>query len=289
MELPRTSSSTRSTQERSPCQSRTPSSIMDKTPPYPCRYCDVQHCGRIAAAPTPFSDCDPFVKMVVVWSDLVLIDNQTLSRKYQYVKRVREDLRERFRIEYFGFLRQETRRLKTTIPFKVGDMVLIGQESLKRLHWPLARIIKLYPGKDGLVRVAKLRTAHQETQPIGSTEPFLSMFESSRRQLKVEEEIVSLGKSMGLEVEERDVNELIEEHTQELTTEELQELQSQQHTEVMQVIGFEESEEEVISTSEIKEILGMSRNVGGVTLAPSPAHHPLNGRQNAHQGQGPAQ
>ncbi|UYV64703.1 hypothetical protein LAZ67_3001708 [Cordylochernes scorpioides] len=73
----------------------------------------------------------------------------------------------------------------------------------------------------------------------------------------VEEEIVSLGKSMGLEVEERDVNELIEEHTQELKTEEIQELQSQKHTEVMQVIGFEESEEEVISTSEIKEILGI--------------------------------
>ncbi|UYV63468.1 hypothetical protein LAZ67_2004158 [Cordylochernes scorpioides] len=91
--------------------------------------------------------------------DLDLIDNQTLSRKYQYIKRVREDLRERFRIEYFGFLRQETRRLKTTIPFKVGDMVLIGQESLKRLHWPLARIIQLYPGKGGLVRVAKVKTS----------------------------------------------------------------------------------------------------------------------------------
>ncbi|UYV74936.1 hypothetical protein LAZ67_12001839 [Cordylochernes scorpioides] len=91
--------------------------------------------------------------------DLDLIDNQTLSRKYQYIKRVREDLRERFRIEYFGFLRQETRRLKTTIPFKVGDMVLIGQESLKRLHWPLARIIQLYPGKDGLLRVAKVKTS----------------------------------------------------------------------------------------------------------------------------------
>ncbi|UYV77624.1 hypothetical protein LAZ67_15001762 [Cordylochernes scorpioides] len=91
--------------------------------------------------------------------DLDLIDNQTLSRKYQYIKRVREDLRERFRIEYFGFLRQETRRLKTTIPLKVGDMVLIGQESLKRLHWPLARIIQLYRGKDGLVRVAKVKTS----------------------------------------------------------------------------------------------------------------------------------
>ncbi|GFQ91991.1 cytochrome P450 2U1 [Trichonephila clavata] len=67
--------------------------------------------------------------------------------------------------------------------------------------------------------------------------------------MSVEEDIVSLGKSMGLEVEERDVNELVEEHTQELTTLEIQELQSQQHTDVIQEIGLEESEEEVISTS----------------------------------------
>ncbi|UYV83341.1 hypothetical protein LAZ67_23000637 [Cordylochernes scorpioides] len=84
------------------------------------------------------------------------------------------------------------------------------------------------------------------------------IYEELEPGVSVKEEIVSLGKSMGLEVEERDVNELIEEHTQELTTEEIQELQSQQHTEVMQVIGFEESEEEVISTSEIREILGIA-------------------------------
>ncbi|GIY60997.1 tigger transposable element-derived protein 1 [Caerostris darwini] len=83
------------------------------------------------------------------------------------------------------------------------------------------------------------------------------IYEELEPGVSVEEEVVSLGKSMGLEVEERDVNELIEEYTQELTTEEMQELQSQQHTEVMQEIGFEESEEEVISTSEIKEILAM--------------------------------
>ncbi|GFQ86511.1 tigger transposable element-derived protein 1 [Trichonephila clavata] len=71
------------------------------------------------------------------------------------------------------------------------------------------------------------------------------IYEELEPGMSVEEEIVSLGKSMGLEVEERDVNELVEEHTQELTTEEIQELQSQQHTDVMQEIGFEESEEEI--------------------------------------------
>ncbi|KAM5158227.1 tigger transposable element-derived protein 1-like [Mantella aurantiaca] len=84
-------------------------------------------------------------------------------------------------------------------------------------------------------------------------------FEGFEPEVSVEEEIVSLGKSMGLEVDEGDVNELVEEHSQELTTEELQELQSQQHTEVLQEIGSEEEPEmeEVISTSELKEILGM--------------------------------
>ena len=72
--------------------------------------------------------------------------------------------------------------------------------------------------------------------------------------MPVEEEIVSLGKPMGLVMDERDVNELVEE----LTTEELQELQSQQHSRVLQEIGFEE---EAISTSEIKEILGMWERV----------------------------
>lgn len=88
-------------------------------------------------------------------------------------------------------------------------------------------------------------------------------FEGFEPEVPVEEEIVSLGKSMGLVMDERDVNELIEEHSQELTTEELQELQSQQHSEVLQEIGFEEEPEveEVISTSEIKEILGMWERV----------------------------
>ncbi|XP_061622154.1 tigger transposable element-derived protein 1-like [Phyllopteryx taeniolatus] len=75
----------------------------------------------------------------------------------------------------------------------------------------------------------------------------------------VVEEIVSLGKSMGLEVDEEDVNELVEEHSEELTPEELKALQTQQHAKVLQEIGTAEEPEvdEVISTSEIMEMLGM--------------------------------
>ncbi|KAK4324021.1 hypothetical protein Pmani_005333 [Petrolisthes manimaculis] len=79
------------------------------------------------------------------------------------------------------------------------------------------------------------------------------------RPIPVEEEIVSLGKSMGLEVDEADVNDLVLEHSEELTTEELTELHMQQHTLVLQEIHSEEEETEPkeVNTSAIKEVLGM--------------------------------
>ncbi|XP_035215280.1 tigger transposable element-derived protein 1-like [Stegodyphus dumicola] len=49
-------------------------------------------------------------------------------------------------------------------------------------------------------------------------------FEGLEPKVSVVEELVSLGKSMSLEVDERDVNELVEEQSQELTTEELHDL-----------------------------------------------------------------
>ncbi|XP_011867086.1 PREDICTED: uncharacterized protein LOC105561589 [Vollenhovia emeryi] len=42
---------------------------------------------------------------------------------------------------------------------KIGSLVLITDERLPPCKWPLARIIALHPGKDGLVRVVTLKTA----------------------------------------------------------------------------------------------------------------------------------
>ncbi|XP_064097446.1 tigger transposable element-derived protein 1-like [Macrobrachium nipponense] len=73
----------------------------------------------------------------------------------------------------------------------------------------------------------------------------------------VVEEIVSLGKSMGLEVDETDVNDLVEEHQKELTTQELIKLQELQHSKVLQELSSEEEveEEDCLSTKEIRDML----------------------------------
>ncbi len=76
------------------------------------------------------------------------------------------------------------------------------------------------------------------------------------------DEIVALRKSMGLEVDEGDINDLIEEHSQELTTEELQELQALQEVEVCQGFsGEDEDEAPVVTTAEIKEVLAAYQKV----------------------------
>ncbi|XP_023665526.1 histone-lysine N-methyltransferase EHMT2 isoform X7 [Paramormyrops kingsleyae] len=58
-------------------------------------------------------------------------------------------------------------------------------------------------------------------------------------------EIVSLGKTLGLEVNEEDIQELVEEHGQELTTDELMDLRREQQQEVMEEISSEEQPRQI--------------------------------------------
>ena len=41
---------------------------------------------------------------------------------------------------------------------KIEDIVIIGKDNIKRLKWSLARVIKLFYGKDGVVRSVQLKT-----------------------------------------------------------------------------------------------------------------------------------
>ncbi|XP_059558184.1 tigger transposable element-derived protein 1-like isoform X1 [Myotis daubentonii] len=73
--------------------------------------------------------------------------------------------------------------------------------------------------------------------------------------VSVVEDIVSLGKCMGLEVDDDDVEELVEDHNTELTTEELQDLQREQQQPAAEEPSSEGGRED-IPTSLIKGMLG---------------------------------
>ncbi|KAF8777077.1 hypothetical protein HNY73_014000 [Argiope bruennichi] len=73
------------------------------------------------------------------------------------LQKVCQDLRKRFRIEYLGHLR-EFSKIRNESKIKEGDIVLIGDIRLKRINWPLGRVIKLYLGKDKKVRLVEVQT-----------------------------------------------------------------------------------------------------------------------------------
>lgn len=85
----------------------------------------------------------------------------------------------------------------------------------------------------------------------------------------VVEDIVSMGKSMGLEVNDEDIEELVEEHNQDLTTEELQELHREQQKVFMEKVSSEEEKVEITS-AEIREICAMWTKVSSFCEK----HHP---------------
>jgi len=70
-----------------------------------------------------------------------------LDKKFRHRQKVIEDLRKRFRNEYL-----ETRRIK------IGDIVLIGDDTHRRIDWPLARVEDVIVGRDGQKRICVLKT-----------------------------------------------------------------------------------------------------------------------------------
>ena len=56
-----------------------------------------------------------------------------------------------------GFLRSSNTNHIDSI--KVGDVVLVGSDDKKRLDWPLAQVKELFPGRDQIHRLVKVKTA----------------------------------------------------------------------------------------------------------------------------------
>ncbi|GFQ89922.1 integrase catalytic domain-containing protein [Trichonephila clavata] len=91
-------------------------------------------------------------------TDIDCLDHQEINKRIRHVQAIREQLKKRFRIEYLGQLREQTQRHRKSRPLTVGDVVVLESNLKNRTLWSLARITELIPGKDGHVRVARVRT-----------------------------------------------------------------------------------------------------------------------------------
>ncbi|CAB0014396.1 unnamed protein product, partial [Nesidiocoris tenuis] len=87
-------------------------------------------------------------------TDLDEVDANHLNTRLRLLNSTRQNLKSRFRKEYLSFLVHQGKRQSPKV-IKVGDIVLIGDDSTKRINWPLGRVSEVFVGQDGVVRVAK--------------------------------------------------------------------------------------------------------------------------------------
>lgn len=92
--------------------------------------------------------------------DLDYIESNGFRKKFQHRQEIRNELRERFRKDYLSLLVQKNIRNSDYKDIKVGDVVIVEMENKKRVDWPIAKVIKIYPGQDKVVRSVKIRVIH---------------------------------------------------------------------------------------------------------------------------------
>ncbi len=84
------------------------------------------------------------------------VDARELRRGLKHCQLLREELRSRFRKDYLGQLQHQSGLKEKTV--KPGDVVIVEDDNKKRIEWSLGVVVEVYPGRDGRVRTAHVRT-----------------------------------------------------------------------------------------------------------------------------------
>ena len=61
--------------------------------------------------------------------------------------------------EYMPALTEQKKwRARSQTDVQIGDLVLVAEDNLPHGRWNLGRVVKTFPGNDGLVRTVEVRT-----------------------------------------------------------------------------------------------------------------------------------
>lgn len=80
-----------------------------------------------------------------------------LLRRWNLVKRLEYQLWMRWKKLYLAQLRGRKKQQKSHPNLKIDDVVMLMDDDLPRNQWPLGRIVDVFPGPDGKVRVANVK------------------------------------------------------------------------------------------------------------------------------------
>ena len=103
------------------------------------------------------------------WAYVADVKERDVSsrRKYKQVQALSKIFWDRWKREYLPTLIKRPKWRVHKPRFEVGELVLLQDDDVKRGKWPLARITKVMPGKEGVTRVVELRTKNGNyTRPV---------------------------------------------------------------------------------------------------------------------------
>ena len=82
----------------------------------------------------------------------------SLLRRWHLCQNLVRHFWKRWSAEYLSSLNRYNKWHHPSRNLSVGDLVVLKEDGTIPTNWPLARVTQVYPGKDGLVRVATVKT-----------------------------------------------------------------------------------------------------------------------------------
>ncbi|XP_041675602.1 uncharacterized protein LOC121530510 [Drosophila eugracilis] len=84
---------------------------------------------------------------------------KSIINRWQHLKAQHQQFSARWKEEYLKELHKRNKWQFPTRNIKIDDMVVVKEDNLPSNEWRLGRIVSVFPGADGRVRVAEVRTA----------------------------------------------------------------------------------------------------------------------------------
>ncbi|XP_052741850.1 uncharacterized protein LOC128198806 [Bicyclus anynana] len=85
-------------------------------------------------------------------------EKERLLSRFMLLDSLIQSFWKRFRVEYLHTLQTREKWNTTSLSVKAGTVVLINVDNAPPLQWPLGIITRIFPGKDGITRVAEVKT-----------------------------------------------------------------------------------------------------------------------------------
>lgn len=86
------------------------------------------------------------------------LDQISFKKRVRYICEIRMQMKQRFKAEYLSELVKFHKKNKAWPKVKIGDVVVVGSDNMKRQNWLLGRIEEIGLGKDRVPRVAIVKT-----------------------------------------------------------------------------------------------------------------------------------